>query len=704
MLAILLFSFALFCSAFLLFVIQPMSAKAILPVYGGSPGVWTICMLYFQLLLWLSYGYSWLLSKIKQAYIWRLVHTIFFIISFSAIPLTMTHLSPGLNPEFAILGDLLKHLSLPLLIIASSAPLIQYAYSQTTLKHATDPYFLYAASNAGSFLALLLYPLLIERFSTLDIQFWIWNVGYVLYFICLSLCLFAIPQSVNTQVQPSQLKAIPLKKVAYWLMLSFIPCSLMLGVTLYVTSDIAATPLLWIIPLALYLLSFIITFQSKPWVKPRSLGRYLLLIIFFPLLIIFGGPDFFKTWQLIIFHFFAYFALALYCHGRLYQSRPPVRHLTLFYFCIATGGVLAGIFNGILAPKLFSDAYEYPLILILTFAFLNLKAKRFDWVCPVFVIIVLITDHFARVVTSYQPIANYRVICLILLAALFIWQPRRMYMIVSLLFIAAFNLVIPNNGDLILSKQRNFFGIKKIVKSGEMHILFNHTTVHGFQVMSLKQQNGLQSYYGGISRVIDDFHREKESLKATILGLGTGMMACQFNRQDQLTYIDIDPQVIAIANDSRYFSFLRDCAPHIRTILGDGRLKLKNTSQHSQDMIILDAFNSDAIPIHLLTLEAVQQFRSLLSEDGIMLIHISNRHINLLPVLTAIGRQLNLIVLHEQHPGDLPNYQLSSEWVLLTSNEEFAQTTLNDPYWHFVISSDKILWQDKYSSIISVLK
>ncbi len=302
-----------------------------LPVYGGSPSVWTICLLFFQLLLWIAYGYSWTISRIKSPYLWRLTHLIVFTISFSAIPLMLAQIVAGDYPEFSILITLIKQLSLPLLVIASSAPLIQLAYSQTSLNGAKDPYFLYAASNSGSLLALLLYPFVIERFIGLHTQFWCWSVGYVAYFVCLSFCFFTIPFRSSTLVANQQADNLSWRLIANWLVLSFIPCSLMLGVTFYVTSDVAATPLLWVIPLALYLLSFVFTFQSKPWISTFFHRRYLLLVIFFPLLIILSGPNFLKAWQLILFHFAAFFALAIYCHGRIYASRPPAYHLTLFY-------------------------------------------------------------------------------------------------------------------------------------------------------------------------------------------------------------------------------------------------------------------------------------------------------------------------------------------------------------------------------------
>ncbi len=365
---------------------------------------------------------------------------------------------------------------------------------------------------------------------------------------------------------------------------------------------------------------------------------------------------------------------------------------------------MAGLFNGIIAPLIFKDAYEYPLILILTLTYINLRPKRYDWICPVFILIILIIDYFARVIEGYHYIANYPLISLALLVSLFIWQPRRLHMITSLLLISIFTLVIPNQINTVLAQQRNFFGVKKIVKFGNMHVLFNHTTIHGLQVLTLKEQNGKQSYYGSISKLIDKYHQWYGTLKATIIGMGTGMMTCQFHNDDQLTLIDIDPQVVAIAQNSHYFTFLRDCGKKANIILGDGRLTVDKLKKHSQNIIILDAFTSDAIPIHLLTLEAIQHYQTALATDGILLIHISNRHINLLPVLTTSGRLLNLIVLHQKHPADLQRYQLSSEWVILTRNEAFAQSMLQDPYWRFVISPSWLLWKDNFASIISVLK
>jgi hypothetical protein len=703
-LAVLAFSLTLFCSAFLLFVIQPMVAKALLPVYGGSPGVWTICVLFFQLTLWLAYGYSWLISRIKRPFLWRGLHLVLIAVSFSAIPVLMEYLSPNQNPEQAILLSLIKQLLLPLLIIASSAPLIQYAYSQTSLKQASDPYFLYIASNSGSILALLLYPWIIERYSYLGTQFIGWNVGYILYFVLLSICLFAFPKQQTTKIATNPNSAIAWKKPLYWVVLSFIPCSLMLGVTFYVSSEIAVTPLLWSIPLALYLLSFILTFHSKSWVKHVNLHRYLILAAFFPLIVILGGPIIFKGWQLILFHYLSFFTIAIYCHNLLYQNRPPTHQLTLFYFCLASGGLLAGLFNGLFAAHFFSDTYEYPLVLILMFAFINLKAKRYDWLCLIMVALFFTLSYIARSYYDYQWVSNHRLTSLILLASLFIWQPRRLYMILCLLMITLFSLTNPTHGNLTLAKKRNFFGVKSVVQSGDMHILFNHTTVHGFEVMSLNKQNGQQSYYGGLAPIIHLYHQQYGPINASIIGLGTGMMTCQFDKDDQLTLFEIDPQVLTLAKNTHYFTFLRDCAKDARIVLGDGRLKIKQLQPFNQDMILLDAFSSDAIPTHLLTLEAIQQYLSMLSKHGILLVHISNRHLNLLPVLSAIGRRLDLIVLHQQHPGDIKQYQLSSEWVLLTSNESFAQQLLSAPHWRFVASPGHVLWQDNFSSVISVLK
>ncbi len=370
-----LFPLTLFLSAILLFSIQPMVAKALLPVYGGTPSVWTICMLFFQVVLLISYGYAWLLSCFNKRAIWRWVHGVLVLFSLLTLPI-LFHPIPNFSlPEWAILSSLLTQLGLPLLVIATSAPLLQFAYSQTSGKGASDPYFLYVSSNLGSLLALLLYPGFIERFLGLRLQFYIWNLGYGIYLLFLSVLLFLNSYKPWTDTK-KEWELISWKDLLSWVSLAFIPCSLMMGVTLYITTDVAATPLFWVLPLALYLLSFVITFSSKPLISPKWVSQNSIFFLIFTILGFILNPHQVKAWQLIVFDLLSFFVLALLCHRKLYLRRPKPQELTLFYFCLALGGVLAGIFNGIISRQLFNQVLEYPLVILLCLFVIPLPNKK----------------------------------------------------------------------------------------------------------------------------------------------------------------------------------------------------------------------------------------------------------------------------------------------------------------------------------------
>lgn len=390
-----LYPLSLFLSASLLFIIQPMVAKVLLPVYGGTPAVWTVCMLFFQILLLVSYAYAWVLSKFKGGYSWRWFHLFICLLSLSVLPLAFSPVSGGETPEISILKNLLLQLGLPLLVVGASAPLLQYAFSQTTGKRAADPYFLYVASNVGSLLALLSYPWFVERYAGIHQQFYDWNIIYLVYLVFLLGLLFTVRYEPNAQPIIKPIK-IAWSRRAYWVFLSFIPCSLMLGVTFYISTDVAATPLFWVLPLALYLLSFIATFASKPIISHAWVVRNTLLFLLFPILGFVIGTHQMSVVQLIIVNLLGFFMMALLCHGELYKIRPEAQQLTTFYFCLALGGVLGGIFNGLIAPRLFAHAYEYPLILLLGLLCIPITGrhnKRQEWLIPSAILGLLLFNY-----------------------------------------------------------------------------------------------------------------------------------------------------------------------------------------------------------------------------------------------------------------------------------------------------------------------
>lgn len=698
-----LFPICLFLSAILLFSIQPMVAKSLLPVYGGTPAVWIVCMLFFQIILLVAYGYAAVLSFFIKPIVWRLTHSLLVIYSLAALPLLFRPVILNSSPEWSILWGLLSQVGMPLIVISASAPLLQFAYSQTREKGAADPYFLYSASNLGSLLSLLLYPWLLERFVGLASQYYLWSIGYIFYVVLLFIVFYA--QRYQPQEKPnSSIKDWPWPSIFYWIFFSFIPCSLMLGVTLYITTDIAATPLFWVMPLALYLLTFVLIFTSKPLISFTWIARNSIFFLIFPIIGFILHASQIKAWQSIVFHLVNFFILSLLCHGQLFLHRPKPQLLTLFYFCLALGGVLAGVFNGILAPHLFNQVYEYPLALLLSlFALPNLTRKRRWWI-PGVVLILLLSHYFILNVRWPGGFSSFQVCALLALIFLVISQKDRTSLICSLFLLFGFIFSPLLQDDTVLVQERNFYGVKKVIAKEGVHALINQSTVHGLQAMNEKKPDGLSSYYGAINPVINAMQQKWNSLSVTIIGLGIGTAICQFRREDQIKIIEIDDQVIELAKKTQLFTYLRDCPAHVSIIKNDGRLAVEQLPDHSQTLLLIDAFNSDAIPVHLLTLEAFTLYRQKIIKEGGILINLSNRHLQLLPVINAAARSLEFMVFYANNKGIPSLGQFDSEWAFLTYNENLAFQLMNARNWRFEGGDQQFLWTDDYTNVIPLLK
>ena len=718
-----LFPVCLFLSAVLLFSIQPMAAKALLPIYGGTPAVWAVCMLFFQAVLLIAYGYAAFLSVFKNTKIWRIIHSSVLILSLSALPVFLQPVvSPG-APEWGILHNLLTQLGLPLLALGASAPLLQFAYSQTKAKGAADPYFLYSASNLGSLSSLVLYPWIIERFIGLKGQFHWWGIGYLTY-IGLLLLIFCTNHFTPLKSETQDNSPWPWRQMALWVFLSFVPCSLMLGVTLYITTDVAATPLFWVLPLALYLLTFIFAFSSKSLISFSWFAQNFVLFLVFTVLCFVLNVSQVRAWQSILFNLASFFILAVLCHRQLFLKRPKPQLLTLFYFCLALGGVLAGIFNGILAPHWFNQVYEYPLALLLSLIALpiswsagpNGEIKQVyqpqsilqSLAIPAVVLAILLGHYFIPAIQWPAGFSNFQIAAIVALAITAVWGRSKVGLVGSLFILFSFLFSPYLQEDNILVQERNFYGVKKVVDKGvnrsAVHALISQSTVHGLEAMSDAKPFGFSSYYGAIQSVVMDLQQQWQSMPVTIIGLGIGTMACQFRPTDQVKIIEIDEQVIQIAKNPQYFTYLRDCPPQIELIKNDGRLAVEQLKDKSQKLLMVDAFSSDAIPIHLITLEAFSLYSQKISEDGAILINLSNRHLDLLPVVTAAGRALDLMVFSKNDSGNAALGQFASQWALLTMNQELAAKLMNDNEWHFVANNKQVLWTDDYSNIIPLLK
>lgn len=698
-----LFPITLFLSAILLFSIQPMAAKALLPIFGGTPAVWTVCMLFFQLILLLGYGYVWLLSSIKTTR-WRLLHCGLLVLSVLMLPLSFHPVPQPGHPEWNIVYTLLTQLGLPLLIVAASAPLLQFAYSHTQAKDANDPYFLYAASNFGSLLALLLYPWVIERFVGLHQQFFIWNIVYGLYVCSLLLVLFT-PSYATKEEQHAPTGSVSFFDLLTWIFLSFVPCSMMLGVTLYITTDIAATPLFWVLPLALYLFTFIITFNTKPLITHGWVIRNSLFFLTFTLLGFILEVNQVRAWELVLFNLLSFFVLSLLCHGELYQKRPPASSLTLFYLCLAMGGVLAGLFNGIIAPHWFNNVYEYPIAILLSLMVLPKIKLTKGWWTPPIVLSLLFLQYFLPDIKIFDYFSPFQIAALMIISLIVLFQHSNLNRILSLAILFLFLLSPLFKQESILLQQRNFYGVKRVINKDGVHAMMSNSTIHGLQLKDeSKPLAGTTSYFGAIEQVIKLMQQPASSLSITIMGLGVGTMVCQHREADKLTVIEIDPQMIALAKNEKLFTYLRDCSPQLNIIKDDGRLAVSRFADHSQDLIILDAFSSDSVPVHLITLEAFKLYIEKLAPKGVILVNISNRHVQLLPVLSAIGRSLDLMVFSLSHKGIPRLGQFDSEWALLTYNQAFASNLMRNSNWRFVTEDSPFLWTDDYSNVIPLLK
>ncbi|AHE66602.1 spermidine synthase [Legionella oakridgensis ATCC 33761 = DSM 21215] len=478
----------------------------------------------------------------------------------------------------------------------------------------------------------------------------------------------------------------------------------MLGVTFYITKDVAATPLFWVLPLALYLLSFVVTFARKPWISYDWTAKHILYFLVFPVLGFIIGVQEISVEQLILAHLLGFFMLALFCHGQLAHVRPPVLQLTTFYFCLALGGVLAGLFNGLLAPKLFADAYEYPLVMLLALLCIPISVQKRGWPIATMVFLMLLIQYWLPETGLFRWIKIHHILEILALIILLLWHKSKLDLFISMLILFAFIFIPQFKSSTILSQQRNFYGIKQVFSQAGATVLMSQSTIHGFQFRDEQSNAGTRAYYGAIFPVVQQMQAASSSLNTMIIGLGTGIMACQFRKQDKVTMVEIDEQVINIAQNPHFFTYLRDCLPQISLMQTDGRLAVAQAKDETYDLLVMDAFNSDSIPAHLLTSEAFNLYQKKIKKNGVILVNISNRHLDVLPVLTAAGRQIDMVVLHKHQSGVGRLGQLSSDWVLLTQNEALAKQVMLHDNWRFVADTKSVLWTDDYTNIVPLLK
>ncbi|MCQ8127671.1 fused MFS/spermidine synthase [Methylomonas rivi] len=730
---VILFAGTLFVSAMLMFALQPMFGKLLLPLLGGTPAVWNTCMVFYQTVLFGGYLYAhWLTNRSgRQRQVQ--IHTALLIFSLFALPVALpADANPPTegNPTFWLIWTLFLAIGLPFFVVSTTAPLLQKWFSHLGHHSSEDPYYLYAASNAGSLLALLSYPFLLEPNIGLVNQRLFWSIGYGLLCILIMVCAVALWRSIAEidademhETATEEIAAPPMRQQLHWLALAFVPSSLLLGLTQYISTDIAAVPLLWILPLTLYLLSFILVFSK--WADRIHPGMVALqpavLLIFIAYSFI--NPAVLPYWLDLILHCLAFFLAIMVCHGELAKHRPHPQHLTRFYLVMSFAGMLGGLFNTFVAPFVFNAVYEYPIMIV---AALLLRPGFFNgrwFLQPIFPGLLLLMG-FAVYFGTDRLFEYLDVIggALILLAGL-TYSVRHSPLGLGLLtaVILVFTLGLHSLASSTLYRERTFFGVLSVrdtviadenQRPEKVRELYHGTTKHGAERLTAANITTPLTYYsrpGPIGQLFAEFDAENQHWNIGAVGLGAGALACYSKEQQRWRFYEIDPLIVDVAKNPKWFHYLERCNPQADMIVGDARLSLAKEPDRSFDLLIMDAFSSDAVPTHLLTREAMQLYFSKLKDDGMLAFHITNRHLALKKVLADHAENLQLSgLLQEFNPDNTaPPLVVATDWVVLAKQpqrlDRLRQSRLG--HWQKLpLAFDLQPWTDDFTHIIGIWK
>src|SRR5258708_7046621 len=654
-LVLIVYTSAIFVSASLLFAVQPLFTKMVLPRLGGSPAVWSVAMVFFQSLLLGGYAYAHFLMQIRTRWIPVAVHLVLLVVALLTLPLSIASgwgEPPNSGYPFWLLGLFAVSIGLPFFALAANNPLLQAWFVRTGHPNGPDPYFLYASSNIGSFLALLSYPVLLEPMFTLRTQNLIWSSGYALLIVLIGACGVLLPRSpataeVGAQTEDTDAPPPPWSLRARWIFLAAVPSGLLVAVTAHISTDIAAVPLLWVLPLSLYLLTWVLVFQSRPLVPHQSMLRLQPLAITGVIVLLAVGGE-----QNLLFtlggHQLCFFIIAMACHGELARTRPAAKYLTGFYVALSFGGMVGGLFAGLIAPFSFSWVAEYPILLALAALCRpsgNERLPRWSgwyWPCLAVLAVALIAPSYSTG-KLFNWIDDHRVWVIgavgVLSALLALGLNVSRWKIFATVAVALLLLRAYPSDDGRVETVRSFFGVHKIVvtPNGQYHVLMHGTTIHGAE--KFKNDDGTPvtgrpeaiTYYhkdGGIGQAITAVRERKGApLRVAVIGLGSGALTCASEPGEDWKFFEIDQSMVDTARDPKYFTYIQNCEPNLKPVIGDARLTFAREPDGIYDMIIVDAYSSDAIPIHLATEEAMGIYKQKLAPRGAGVMHVSNRHL-----------------------------------------------------------------------------
>jgi len=729
----LVFTAAVFLSAFLLFLIQPMAARALLPAVGGAPAVWNTCMLFFQAVLLAGYGYAHIVSRMRglrfQLWVHAFVATLallgIWLLPFAA---TTGSPTPGSSPIPWVLLALAQAVGPSFFVLSVTSPLLQRWLTYTGHPRAHDPYFLYAAGNVGSLLSLFGYPLVFEVLAPLSLQRSLWRFGYALFFVLLIYVVIRMArlgESRRSDVHPvskATTSAPSMAQRLMWMGLAFVPSSLTLGVTTFLTSDLGAIPFLWTVPLGLYLVTFVVAFSARLSFPSRKLVPAVAGLALFAAVTSGHPPEVVPVWLALGLHLGAFFVVALVFHGRLSERRPPAEHLTAFYLWISVGGVLGGLFNAVIAPVLFPWSIEYPLVLGIA-CLTRLPAgphTAMFWRSQLFRAATFAAIGIAMLWISRTIIADRALgssygwfnVPLLLLAVVALRWPSGLAVMVVLLPLGNLTLESANRTSYL---SRSFFGVHHVLRSAELSVYKNGTTVHGIQSLAADREIRCtpRTYYhpdSPIAVALAVLRSRGPLTRVGLVGLGVGSLASYTRTGEHWTFFEIDPEVQRIAADPAKFTFLSECVANNARVdveIADGRLALAAQANGTFDVIVVDAFSSDAIPLHLLTRQAVEIYRTRLRPGGTVLFHVSSRYYELSGLLSHLASDAGMFpLIGHEFPTDEEEEKLgrlASTWIALARDTDTA-ILLAKAFHPLPLAPDAPLWSDDDASLLSILR
>ena len=723
-----LFVATILTGSFLLFLVQPMVARMALPRLGGAPNVWNSAMLVYQALLLAGYGYAHWLGRFavrRQA----TIHVVLLLLAGLTLPIALANLPPPAPGLEALWVPLLLGLTIGpvFLLVSAQAPLMQRWFAAHD--GAGEPWALYAASNLGSFAGLIAYPLLAEPYLRLRYQSLGWSLGYFLLIVLIALAARArwharSPAVAAAAENAAQAEPIGAKRIALWLAFSAVPSGLMLSTTTHLTTDIFAMPLLWVIPLGLYLLSFAVAFADR-----RQTSALVAKIA--PLMLLLSGGFAMAsgssgTLSEVLASVALLFVIAVTLHARFYDLRPPPAQLTLFYLVMSIGGALGGLFTALIAPLLFDWVWEHPLLIVAA-ALLVPLVPLFEWsklpsldpgMIKIAAAVLLgcaafLAWHLRDTAMQENSGAARLLLGLgISLIGLLLAQWRWMFISVLAMLLLAQGGLATIASSLDGMRTRSYFGIYTVRenRAGQLRTLTHGTTLHGQQSTDPARIREPMTYYGRSSGIGIALGQAQalfgKGARIGVVGLGTGTLACYNLPGEDWRFYEIDPAVLHYSRNGT-FTYLSNCTPHAKVEIGDARIELAKAAPGSLDVLAVDAFSSDAIPLHLLTDEAMGVYLRAMSPRGLLLVHISNRFIELEPVLAAVAKRRGLAAaVRDDNPQDRA-YLTPSSWVALSRDKAVLDALTrarSEAPWRPLLPAADRVWTDDHASILPYVR